>query len=411
MPKEKSQIPTKIKPINNLKKMRRKLAFKISLIIIGVAFIFALGFGLGFGSASGINLYQIINKDSKTKTIDFSLFWKVWDEVHNNYLHSYDDKTLFYSSIKGLVAGLNDPYSNFLDPTETKAFNQDMAEQFGGVGIEITMKDSKVVVVSALKGSPAESTGIKSGDQILSVDSKTTQGIPLMTVLTWIRGDVGTKVKVEFMRDGWSKSQTFEFTRYKVSVDSVKWSFDNNLAYVQINQFSDNTTTLMQKAASDIVQKNPKGIILDLRGNPGGLLTSAVDVASLFIEKGAVLYQRDRNNNDQAYNVSGNAKLKNFPMVILIDKGSASEILAGALSYYHKGTLIGETSFGKGVMQDYQTFPDGSSLDLTVAFWLTPGKVGIDKKGITPDITIKSDKTDCSSVDMVCNKAKTLLVQ
>jgi len=401
------------KPAKDLRKLRRKLALKISLILITVAFIFTIGFGVGFGSASGINLYQIINKNYSGKTIDFAEFWQVWDAIHNNYLHKFDDKTLFYSSIKGLVSGLNDPYSSFMDPSETKLFTQDMQEQFGGVGIEITAKDNKIVVVSILSDSPAKSVDMKTGDQIVSVDDKATDGHALMEVLSWIRGTAGTKVKLEMNREGWSEPKEFEFTRYNITVQSVNYKIDNNIAYIQITQFSDNTTSLVQKAALDIVAKNPKGIILDLRNNPGGLFDSAVDIASLFIEKGVVVYEQDKNGNNTPVDVKGDAKLKDFPLVILVNgsSASASEILSGALAYYDKGTLVGEKTFGKGVMQSWDSFSDGSSLILTVNYWLTPAKVGIDKQGITPDITIKSDKTDCGNDDVVCKKAKEIINQ
>jgi carboxyl-terminal processing protease len=298
-----------------------------------------------------------------------------------------------------------------MDPSETKLFSQDMQEQFDGVGIQITAKDKKIVIVSVLADSPAKSADIKTGDEIVSVDGKTTEGRSLMEVLSWIRGEPGSKVKLELNREGYENPKEFEFTRYNINVESVKYNFDNNIAYIQISQFSDNTTSLVQKAADEIVAKKPKGIILDLRGNPGGLFDSAVEIASLFIEKGAVVYERDKNNNDIPVDVKGDAKLKDFPLVVLVDNGSASasEILSGALAYYKKGTLVGEKTFGKGVMQSWDSLPDGSSLILTIKYWLTPGKVGINEKGITPDITIKSDKTNCSTDDTVCNKAKEIL--
>lgn len=395
----------------NLAKARKKLALKIILIILAVAFVFSLGFSLGWGTSSGLKLYQIINKERKVENLDFALFWRVWDKIRSTYLYKYDDKNLFYSSIKGLVAGLNDPYSSFLDPSETKLFNEDMKEEFGGVGIEITMRDNKIVVVSALKNGVAEKAGIKTGDEIIKVDGKETKGQALMKVLTWIRGEVGTKVKLEINRVGLDEPQEFELTRYNIKIESVKWDINNDVAYVQISQFSEQTTILLNKATEEIIEKKPKGIILDLRNNPGGLFDSSIQIASLFIEKGVVVYERDNKNNDKGYEVTGAAKLKDFPLVVLINNGSASasEILAGALAYYKKGILVGEKTFGKGVMQSWDSFSDGSSLILTVAYWLTPGKIEIDKKGISPDVKIISEKTDCSNEDMVCKKAKEII--
>ena len=395
----------------NLAKIRKKIALKIILGILAIAFIFTLGFSAGWGSSSGLKFYQVINKERKVENLDFSLFWKTWDTIHSSYLHQYNNKTLFYSAIKGLVAGLDDPYSAFLDPEETELFSEDMKEEFGGVGIEITMRDNKIVVVSALKDSAAEKTGLKTGDEIVKVDNKDTQNEALMKVLTWIRGEAGTKVKLQINRVGWAEPKEFELTRYNIKIESVKWHFENDLVIIQISQFSDQTTTLVNQAADEILQKKPKGIILDLRNNAGGLLESSVQIASLFIEKGAVVYERDNKKQDKGYEVTGEAKLKDFPLMVLVNNGSASasEILAGALAFYKKGTLIGEKTFGKGVMQSWDSYPDGSSLILTIAYWLTPGKVQIDKKGINPDIIINSDKIDCGNDDAVCQKAKELL--
>ena len=391
-------------PIKKIKILR------FILSIVALLFIFFLGFSLGV-SKNLPTKYELVNKEAKTEKIDFSLFWKVWDYLHNNYLRTLNDKELFYSSIKGLVAGAKDPYSSFLTPKETSIFTEDMEEEFFGVGIEISAQDSKIIIIAPLKDSPAEKAGLKSQDQILAVDQKSTEGASLLEVVSWIRGKQGTEVELLIKRNGWSEPKKFKIRRYKISVESVKTKISDNLAYIQIHQFSEKTYSLVERFAQEILSKKPKGIILDLRQNPGGYFQAAVDITSLFIEKGVIVYEKGKSGQKRAYKTNKDPILKDFKVVILIDNGSASasEIIAGAFKDYGRATLIGEKTFGKGVMQVWETFSDGSSLVLTTAFWLTPKKQEIDKKGIEPDIILQSEKKDCSLKDQVCQKARELL--
>jgi len=390
-----------------------KKFLKFVFILFFILFIFFLGFGLGRGSQSDEISYQLINKEAKVENLDFNLYWQIWDSLHKNFLHAVNDKDLFYSSIKGLVAGTGDPYSAFLDPEETKIFSQDMGEEFSGVGIEVTTKDGKVVIVSPVKGGAAEEAGIKPNDEILSVDGKSVEGHNFMEVISWIRGKEGTQATITIKRSGWPEPKDFKIKRYKITIDSAKWQFFDNIAYIQIIQFSEKTYSLVNQASQEILDRHPQGIILDLRHNPGGYFQASVDIASLFVEKGPLVFEKDKSGQTKAYSAKGKASLKDYKLIVLIDSGSASasEILAGALKDYGRAELLGEKTFGKGVMQTWETFDDGSSMVLTTAFWLTPKRYEIDKKGIQPDIIISSDKTDCSADDKVCQKAKELIIK
>jgi len=384
--------------------------FKVFLFLFSFLFVFILGFGLGISKSS--NYYELINKDlGKPQTLDFSLYWEVWDNIHKYFLNSFSDKNLFYSSIKGLVAGLNDPYSQFLNPDESKIFSQDMEEEFSGIGVELTKKDGKTIVVAPLKGGEAEKSGIKPLDEIVAVNGEPIEGLNLTEVLTLIRGKENTEVVLTIKRQGEEKTRDFKIKRYKIKIESLKWKFFDNIAYIQISQFSEKTKELADKAVKEIIERKPKGIILDLRHNPGGYFESAIDIASLFIENGPIVYERNKEGTERKYEARGDALLKDYKVVVLIDSGSASasEILAGALKDYNKATIVGEKSFGKGVLQNWESFKDGSSLVLTIARWLTPKKAEIDKQGVVPDIKISSEKTDCSLEDKVCFKAKELI--
>jgi len=385
------------------------------LLLSGVV-LFLLSFVLGFfvGAQRNIPLrYELINKEPKVKKIDFSLFWEVWDKIHYNFLHAADDKNLFYSSIKGLIAGTNDPYSAFLTPKETEMFTENMEEEFYGVGIEIGVRDGKIIVISPLANTPAEKVGLLSGDEIVAVDGKPTENQSLMEVVSWIRGKKGTEVILSIKRKGWREPKDFKIKRAKIENESVKTRLLGDILYIKIVQFSEKTYPLFYQALSQSVNKDLSGVIIDLRQNPGGYFQAAVDIASLFIEKGPIVFEKDKAGNLKDYQATKKPIFKDYSVVILVDSGSASasEILAGALKDYNKAIVIGEKTFGKGVMQSWERFNDGSSLILTTAYWLTPKKHQIDGKGITPDVIIKSEDKSCSDKDKVCQKAIELLTK
>ena len=263
---------------------------------------------------------------------------------------------------------------------------------------QIGIRNNKFVIIAPLDSSPAQKAGLKSGDGILKINGKEIDGLSLNNVIGQIRGKKGTKVTITILRNNITKD--YEVTRNLIKVKSVSWELkQDNIAYMKISQFGSDTSALAQKYADEIVAKSPKGIILDLRNNPGGYLDAAVDVSSLFILQGVVVIEEGKDGNRNEYKTTLKPKFSNFKVVVLIDGGSASasEIVAGAISDAKKGILIGEKTFGKGSVQDLEDLKDGSALRLTVAHWLTPTGKQINGVGISPDIEIKLSDEDVNN--------------
>jgi carboxyl-terminal processing protease len=291
-----------------------------------------------------------------------------------------------------MVYSLEDPYTTFLTPKENKDFQESINGTLEGIGAELTLRDGMITVVSPLKGSPAKKAGIQPEDVILKVNGENIQDFSLEQVVMRIRGPKGSKVKLTLGRKGQSEPFDVEILRETININSVDWKMIDGIAHIELNQFGGKTRGEFTKAISEIQLKRPKGVILDLRYNGGGYLDGAVDIASEFMEKGKVVSVKKRNPiEDEVTYVTGKARMATVPMVVLINKGSASasEIVAGAIRDNGRGTIIGETSFGKGTVQEVQNLIDGSSLRITIAKWFTPSNVNISKVGITPDKEVK----------------------
>jgi len=334
--------------------------------------------------------------------VDFSLFWQVWKFVHDNYVNrSISDTKLFYGAIEGMVAGLNDPYSVFMDPQTAKDFGDELTGSFDGIGAEIGVKDGNLVIVAPLPGTPAERAGIKSGDRILAIDNTDTTGMAVDKAVNMIRGQRGTKVKLLVQPVKQSVPQELEITRDKIVLKIVdsemkKLPNGNQVAYIKLVQFSNNSNALFKEAWRKLAAQGPKGIIFDLRNNPGGYLDQGVAVASHWIKQGTVVIEKAPKAPDKPYPSSGLGELSQIPTVVLVNGGSASaaEIVTGALQDYGLATVVGEKTFGKGSVQNLQDFPDGSAIKLTIAKWYTPKDRSIDKNGLIPDIEVTENPKD-----------------
>lgn len=364
---------------------------------------------------------SVISKEPPSniaQTVDFSLFWDVWQRLEAGYYDkkALDSKKLFYGAISGLVSGLDDPYTIFLPPSQNQDFQQGLAGQFEGIGAELGMKDKQIIIVAPLDGSPAQNAGIRAGDAIVKVDNVSTFGWTLTQAVDKIRGPKGTTVTLAIMRKTDEPIQNLTIVRDTIHVKSVngwvkqisdidgidKTQFQGleqeRVGYIRLSQFGDNTNTEWLAAVNkiDLARKQTpdiKGIILDLRNNPGGYLTDAIFVASEFLTDGTVVIQ-DKGNGDQTpYPISRKGLLTDLPVVVLINGGSASasEIVAGALHDHNRATLLGETSFGKGTIQEEEDLGGGAALHITVAKWLTPNGTWVHGKGITPDIQVSLD--------------------
>jgi carboxyl-terminal processing protease len=320
-------------------------------------------------------------KGDKTKSeekADFSVFWEAWELVEKNYiLGPLDRQKMVYGAISGMVDSLGDPYSTFLTPEENSALDEDMKGVFGGIGAEVGYRDDVITVIAPLKDSPAEKAGLLAGDRILEVDGKSTEGLNVDEVVKLIRGEKGSAVKLTIVRG--KETLPFEITRATIVDKTVKWEMkDGQIAYIEISQFKQDTAKELDSQIDGILAQDPKGIVLDLRNNPGGYLDVVVDVASRFVDEGQVVVTEESGKSSEAYKASGGKRFNNLPTAVLINEGSASaaEILAGAIKDHKLGTLVGKKTFGKGLVQGISKLEDGSALKITVAKWLTPaGKI------------------------------------
>jgi carboxyl-terminal processing protease len=376
---------------------------KVLGLIILVAFVFALGWNVGANQVrqktSTFPAEQQSSQVSSSDKVDMQLFWDVWSLLASKYVDPtiLDYKNMVYGSIRGMVASLGDPYTAFLTPKENKDFQESMNGTLEGIGAELTLRDGLITVVSPLNGSPAKKAGIQPEDVILKVNGEDITDFSLEEVVTKIRGPKGTKVKLTLGRKGLGEPFDVEIIRDTININSVDWKMVNGVADIVLNQFGGKTKDEFTKAISEIQLKRPTGIILDLRYNGGGYLDGAVDITSEFVEKGKVVSVKKRNpEEDEVIYVTGKARMGKVPMVVLINKGSASasEIVAGAIRDNGRGTIIGETSFGKGTVQEVENLIDGSSIRITIAKWYTPNNVNISKVGITPDIEVKRSIDD-----------------
>lgn len=376
----------------------------LTIVIIGV---FALGFyagnarrdrGASADASAALNNNNVLNlyTTGRVGSVDFNQFWTIWDKVKEKYVDQpVTDSKLFYGALGGIVQGLDDPYSVFLPPKEADQFTKDLAGEFEGIGAEIGIKNNQLVVVAPLPESPAERAGLKAGDQILTIDGKDTAGLTLEEAVGNIRGKGGTTVALKINRPGQNRILDVKIVRSKITIPSVIWSVkEHNIAYLRITYFNQDTSRAFDKVVNQIVAKAPKGLILDLRSNPGGFLDSAIHVSSEWIREGVIVRERFSQGRSTDHATDGSHRFAGLPTVVLVDGGSASgsEIVAGALQDYGVATIVGTKTFGKGSVQDFEQLGDGSALKITIAKWFTPKDRAIDHTGITPDVVLEEPK-------------------
>lgn len=336
------------------------------------------------------------SSDYKTDKADLTTFWTVWSLLEETYVDEtvLDRQQMAYGAIKGMVAALNDPYTVYMTPQETIEFDQNLNGQLEGIGAELTVREQMLVVVTPLKNSPAESAGLKSGDIVYKIDGGLTAEMTLFEAIMKIRGEKGTRVTLTIIREGVDEPFEIPIVRDTVNIESASFEeIEDGIFLINIYQFNDNTTPEFLDAVKQIAEENPDGVILDLRNNGGGYLEISVDILSEFLEgtmEAVTIKRRDDSENETLY-VTGDPLLPDVPLAVLINEGSASaaEIVAGAIQDYQRGIIIGETSFGKGSVQEVDKLGDGSSIRLTIAKWYTPNGNNIDYVGITPDMEIE----------------------
>jgi len=371
---------------------------QIAGVVAGVAIVgvvFNIGVMVGNGTIS-MNQY-----DTQNGNLPAKLNYASVDALYNSLKQNYDGKLTETQLLDGVKSGLaeasGDPYTEYFNVSDAKKFNEQLTGSFSGIGAQLGQNEDKFLsVVAPIAGSPAEASGIKAGDVISSIDGKTTTGMSIDEAISKIRGPKGTKVAIKVVRDK-SQELSFTITRDEIKIPSVTHKItDDNIGYMQISQFSEDTTQLATQAAQEFKDKQVKGVVLDLRDDPGGLLEAAVGVSSIWLPERATVLQEKRGGQVvDTYTAEGNPILKGIPTAVLINGGSASasEIVSGALKDNDAATLIGEKSYGKGSVQSVQKFADGSQLKVTIARWYRPDGKNIDKKGIEPDkkVTLSQD--------------------
>ena len=367
--------------------------FVLFFLVITILASFGLGFWVG--------KFQVVCPVCPPEEIDFSLFWEAWQVLQEKFVDKgkFDIQKMIYGAISGMVKSLEDPYTIFLPPEETKRFIEDVKGTFEGVGMEIGQRKGQLQVISPLEGTPAQKAGLRPGDKILEIDGKSTADMTVDEAVNLIRGPKGTEVTLTVFREEWEKSKEIKIAREMIAIPSLKWEIKNeNIAYLKLYHFSGKASFDFRTAAIEILNSPAKKIILDLRNNPGGYLEVAQEISGWFLEKGQIVVIEDfgAGKEKTEYKAEGPALLLPYQIVILINQGSASgsEILAGALRDNRGILLIGEKSFGKGSVQELEELREGSSLKITVAKWLTPKGELITDKGLEPDIKVEMTDED-----------------
>jgi carboxyl-terminal processing protease len=321
---------------------------------------------------------------------DNALLQEAWDKIHVNYVEpgKLDSKVLSQGAVRGLVQSINDPYSYYLTPDEYKLTQGDFQSSFGGIGASISMnKDKQIVIVLPMDNSPALKAGIRANDLILAVDGKPTDGLTVQQTVSMVRGPIGTPVKLTILHEGEKTPVEIEIVRAEINPATVIYKMKGDIAYIQITNFYESTGDEFQTALKSLDMKNAKGIVLDLRNNLGGLVTSMVDVAGHFIKQGVIISFRDNQGKMSSQSARPKGIFTDLPVVVLVNKysASASEVLSGALQDYQRATIAGEVTLGKGSYDSFYSLSDGSAIYLTIGRWLTPNGREIEGKGITPD--------------------------
>lgn len=391
-----SKVPESGSPVVQTKRPKINLT-KIIIAAIAGILIFNLGVNVGRG-ALPFSRDSVFSKSVSKKlpnNLDYSSVEDVYDKLRAGYDGELDQAKLMDGLKQGLASASGDPYTEYFNPSEAKDFNGELSGTFSGIGAELS-KDANgnIIVISPIAGFPAEKAGLKPRDIIASVDGKSLSGASVNDAVTKIRGPIDTEVTLQVVRS--NEQLEFKIKREQIKVPSVKYEITpDNVGYLQISRFGDDTAELAQEAAEKFVAAGVRGVVLDLRGDPGGLLDAAVDVSSLWLDPSQVVLQEKRGGEViRTYKANGTAPLKGKKTIVLINEGSASasEITAGALRDNKAATLMGSKSFGKGSVQQVLNLAGGSLIKITIAHWYTPSGAGIDKKGLEPEK--KVDRSD-----------------
>ncbi len=384
------------------------LAVFFAILLIGGSFF--LGYAVANNQHPAINdVNTLTNKEAgKLESVDFSPFWKAWNKINEKYVATHSTTTVsdqdrVYGAIKGMVDSLGDPYTTFFPPADSAVFQSEISGNFEGVGMEVGVKNGILTVIAALKNTPAERAGVEPGDQILKIDDKNTSETNVDEAVKLIRGPKGSQVKFTILRAGKPDPLTLTMTREVINIPTINTKMRSDGVFViSLYNFSADSPNLFRNALRQFVNSKSDKLVLDLRGNPGGYLEAAVDMASWFLPTGEIVVQEDYGQGkvkDVSRSKGYDIFSKQLKMAILINGGSASasEILAGALSEHGVAKLVGQKSFGKGSVQELINLTPDTALKVTVARWLTPNGKSISEGGLTPDLEVKTTEQDLAA--------------
>ncbi|MCB9108206.1 MAG: S41 family peptidase [Anaerolineales bacterium] len=374
--------------------MKRITQLAIIVVIVMAMTTCAFGAGLALGGSGHLFEPGVIR--AADEPAQFDVFWQAWNLIQNRFVDrsSLDTTQLVYGAIRGMVDATGDEgHTAFLPPEEVEIQRSGMAGKFSGIGAQLGVKDSLPIIVAPFDGSPAAEAGVKAGDIIIDVDGEDVTTLPLNEIVDRIRGEAGTKVVLTVLRPDDNKSLEIPIVRGEITVPAASWAMvpDTSVALIRLSQFSANAKDDLVKAVTEAKADGATGLIVDLRSNPGGLLEQAISVTSQFLKDGNVLQQEDAEGNRQAYPVESGGVATDLPIVVLINRGTASssEIFAGAIQDHKRGPVVGETTFGTGTVLEPFPLDDGSLLMLGTSQWLTADGRLIRKHGIEPDVEVK----------------------
>jgi len=365
-------------------------------IALAVLLIALLAFAAGFGTSWLMVHQSLTPNDLEGQTYaQFDVFWEAWHLLQRDFYGNLpDEKNMTYAAIRGVLASLADPYTTLIEPQPRELERNDLEGRFGGIGAWIENKGPGTFVLTVMRDRPAAQVGMQDGDVLVTIENTLiTAETTLQDVLALERGPVGSVVRLTVRREGVDAPLVFEIIRQEIEIPSVSWRMLEEaptIGYVRVNLFSERTTGELQEGLEELLFQGATQIILDLRDNGGGLLQTAIDVASLFIRDGVVLYEQKRDDQERLYTVETQDIVMDTPLVVLVNGGtaSASEIVAGAIQDRGRGLLVGERTFGKGSVQFIYDLSDGSSLHVTASRWLTPDRHQLDGAGLTPDLEV-----------------------
>lgn len=380
-----------------MKFIRFKFYNFIFLFIIVILVSFAGGY---FFAEPGAVFKDIFNQPARIdkNEVNLGLFWEALDVIEKKYIGRgvIDYQKIVNGAVSGMVNSLDDPYTTFFNKEELNKFRESIDGVFEGIGAEIGIKNSIITVIAPLENSPAQKAGLRAGDKILKIGDAVTIDMTVEQAVEKIRGPKDTKVSLLISREGWDEAKQIDIVREVINVPSIKWELKNDtIAYIQLFRFGPETGSDFKNIANEVIDSQADRIVLDLRNNPGGFLETSVEIASLFLPENTLAVSEDYGNGKKdEYKTSGKALLGNYPIVILVNQGSASasEILAGALRDQKNVKLIGEKTFGKGSVQELENLKQGGAIKVTVAKWFTPAGRSITDEGLKPDIEVKNDE-------------------